>query len=134
MARRVSEGRRGRQGLGASLTPQGRAIIRALRDARRQAPAFVVSCGVLPELSESASERLYAIARDIAERHLNGRRRRVELQRTLGRAVKSSVDSDRVEQQLTALVAAETTAGYLLGLSVGLAIHALPERLTRSGR
>jgi hypothetical protein len=37
-----------------------------------------------------------------------------------------------MERHLTALIGAETTAAYLFGLSVGLAIHSLPERLLRT--
>ena len=61
MARRVTKDGRGKRGLTQALTPRGLAVLRAFHDARRYAPGFVVSCGVLPELSESASERLHGI-------------------------------------------------------------------------
>lgn len=132
MARQVK--RSGKAGLRGGLTSRGRAVMRALRDARRQAPGFVVSCGVLPEVSESASERLHSISHDVATRHLDGRRHLLSLQKDLRQGGASVEVSDRIGRDITALIGAEATAAYLLGLSVGLTLHALPERLTRNGR
>ncbi|SRR5581483_4048682 len=134
MARRPQGGgKRKRAGLGATLTPQGRAVLRAFHEARRAAPGFVMSCGVLPEISESASERLHAIVRDVVA-HLDGQQPLLAVQRDLRRQRSSANQLDRTERNLTALIAAETTAAYLFGLSVGLAMHGLPERLYRTRR
>jgi hypothetical protein len=108
-------------------------VLRAFREARQAAPGFVVSCGVLPEVSESASERLHSIIRDVAE-HLEGPRHMLAVQRTLHHGRASASEIDRGERSLTALIGAETTAAYLFGLSVGLAIHGLPERLNGDRR
>jgi hypothetical protein len=132
MTRQVN--RKRNAGLTGDLTPRGVAVMRALRDVRRHAPGFVVACGVLPEVSESASERLHSIAHDVAGRHLDGRRHLLSLQEDLRQLGTSADVSDRIERDITAVIGAEATAAYLLGLSVGLAVHALPERLTRSGR
>jgi len=103
--------------------------MKALRNARSYAPGFVVSCGILPEISESASERLHSIVRDVAERHLDGRRHMTLLKTSLRRATDSAEASDRRERHLTEVIASEVTASYLFGLAVGLAIRDLPERL-----
>lgn len=130
---RRRDNRKGKAGLRGGLTARGMAVMRALRDARRHAPGFVISCGVLPEVSESASERLHVIAHDVAIRHLDGRRHLLSLQKDLRRLSGSGEVSDRLEGAITAVIGAEATAAYLLGLSVGLTVQALPERLTRNG-
>lgn len=107
--------------------------MRAFGKARQAAPGFVVSCGVLPEVSEAASERLHSIIRQVAE-PLDGQRPLGAIQRRLRQSTASAREIDRSERDLTALIGAETTAAYLFGLSVGLAIHALPDKLNRSGR
>lgn len=132
VAQRPKGGRKRRTGLGASLTPRGRAVMRAFGKARQAAPGFVVACGVLPEVSEAASERLHTIIRQVAEQ-LNGQRPLGAIQRRLRESSSSAREIDRSERDLTALIGAETTAAYLFGLSVGLAIHALPDKLTHSG-
>ena len=133
VAQRLKSGRKRRTGLAASLTPRGRAVLRAFSEARRAAPGFVIACGVLPEVSEAASERLHSIIRNVAEQ-LDGQPPLGAIQRRLRRGTESAHDIDRRERDLTALIGAETTAAYLFGLSVGLAIHALPDKLTRSRR
>jgi hypothetical protein len=105
--------------------------MRAFGKARQAAPGFVISCGILPEVSEAATERLHNIVRDVAEQ-LNGQRPLGAIQRRLRQGAASARDIDRSERDLTALIGAETTAAYLFGLCVGLAIHALPDKLTRS--
>ena len=133
MGQRLKSGRKRKTGLGASLTPRGRAVLRAFGEARQAAPGFVISCGVLPEVSEGASDRLHSIIRDVAE-HLDGQRALGAIQRRFRQNPASARDIDRSERDLTALIGAETTAAYLFGLSVGLAIHALPDKLTRNRR
>ena len=68
----LARNRKATAGLGAGLTSRGLAVMRAFHDARRYAPGFVVSCGILPEVSESATERLHSIVRDVSARHLDG--------------------------------------------------------------
>jgi hypothetical protein len=92
-----------------------------------------MSCGVLPEISESASERLHSIIREVAE-HLDGQRHFKAIQQELRREGASASEIDRSEQNLTALINAETTAAYVFGLSVGLALHGLPDRLNGRSR
>src|SRR5262245_35781257 len=98
-----SRAKRHRVGLGAGLTARGRAVLKAFYDARRYAPGFVVACGVLPEVSESASERLHTIVREVAERHLNSSTHFRSLQRRLRGALHSAEATDRVERHLTEL-------------------------------
>jgi hypothetical protein len=133
MARRAG-GLKRRQGLGAGLTTRGRAVTRAFHEARRYAPGFVISCGVLPEVSESATDRLHTIVREISERHLDGQRQLSSLQTALRHELGSAKVRERVERQLTELLGSEATAAYLFGLSVGLAIQALPSRFARTRR
>jgi len=106
--------------------------MRAFNHARRYAPGFVVSCGILPEVSESASDRLHSIVRDVSERHLDGGRHLLSLQKMLRRD--SDKATDRIGLHLTELMGSEATAAYLFGLAVGLAIQALPDKLNRSRR
>jgi hypothetical protein len=120
------------KGLDSRLTPRARAVMKAFQDARHYAPGFVVSCGVLPEVSESATDRLHTIVRELSERHLSGRRLLMSLQRMVRQ--KRNSDTERIERSLTELMGSEATAAYLLGLSVGLSIQALPERLNHFGR
>src|SRR5262245_20552097 len=110
VARPLRSGQR-RAGLGAALTPRGRAVLRAFREARRVAPGFVISCGLLPEVSESASERIHEIVRDVAG-HLDGRREALAVQRRL-HAVTSSKALDRDARNLIAFIGTQTTAAYL---------------------
>jgi hypothetical protein len=133
VAERPKGGRKPKKGLEASLTPRGRAVMRAFGKARQAAPGFVISCGVLPEVSEAASDRLHNIIREVAEQ-LNGQRPLGAIQRRLRNSAASAREIDRSERDLTALIGTETTAAYLFGLSVGLAIHALPDKLTRNSR
>jgi hypothetical protein len=141
MAQRGGRHRRRTNGLAGGLTPQARAVMRAFREARHSAPGFVLSCGVLPEVSESASDRLHGIVHALAERRLGKRRHMRDLQRSIRRLASRSKAAtttrtgleaiDQIDTQLTALLALEATAAYLFGLSVGLAIRSLPERLNR---
>jgi hypothetical protein len=141
MARRGQKRPRRASGVASGLTPQARAVLRAFRDARHSAPGFVLSCGILPEVSESASDRLHGIVHALAEGHLGKRQRLKALQGILRRLApvnkaatkrRSGMDVvDEIESQLTALLALEATAAYVFGLSVGLAIRALPDRWDR---
>ena len=125
MPRRLANKSEKMLGLGA-LTPRGRAVLRAFMQARRLAKGFVMSSGLLPEVSESCSERLFRIVHEISIRHLDGRRHARALRQALKRALPSPAALDQVERHLTALQFSETTAAYVFGLSVGLALGALP--------
>ena len=135
--RRESGRQRQRRGLGGRVPPPGRAVLRAFRQARFSAPGFLLSCGVFPELSESASDRLHSIVHEVAERHLDKTRRlralRTQMQPfTASRAKGRDRDArDRVDTTITALLESEATAAYLFGLAVGLAIRSLPDHLDR---
>ncbi|HYB94383.1 MAG TPA: hypothetical protein VEC39_05390 [Vicinamibacterales bacterium] len=113
--------------------------MRAFRSAKYVAPQFMSSCGIFPEVSESASDRLHPIVHGLAIKQLNQGRHFRALQRQLHRLA-ASADSrklnqrqlmDRISNELTAVLAAEATAAYLFGLSVGLTVRSLPERLDR---
>src|SRR5438105_4289166 len=116
-------------GLKVRLTQRARNVVRAFTEARNVAPGFVLSCGVLPEVSESVTERLHRVIHSLAGRRLE-RQRHVRALRAAIREVTRSEDAvDRVETRLTALTAADTTAAYVFGLAVGLALGSLPSRL-----
>lgn len=94
------------------------------------------SCGVFPEVSESASDRLHAVVNRLATRQFNQGRAMRALQRRierLGAATKAPRDRsellERIRDDLTTVLTAEATAAYLFGLSVGLTVRSLPERL-----
>jgi hypothetical protein len=111
----------------------------AFRLAKFSAPGFVLSCGIFPEVSESASDRLHSIVHEVATRRLDKARLTRALQKrvqqlasTRPRKRLSRADIiDRIDADLTAVLAAEATAAYLFGLSVGLAVRSLPDRLER---
>ena len=127
------------KGLGRGLSPQAKAVMRAFRLAKFSAPGFVLSCGVFPEISESASDRLHSIVHNVAvrqlqkDRHLRALQKRVHqlAAKANGHKPGSADLIDRADTHLTALLASEATAAYLFGLAVGLAIRSLPERLDR---
>jgi hypothetical protein len=111
--------------------------MRAFRLAKFSAPPFMSACGVFPEVSESASDRLHAIVNDVATRRLSKGRYLRDLHRRLNQLVapghkgKRAVHDDlvdRIGRDLTALLASECTAAYLFGLSVGMTVRTLPER------
>lgn len=127
------------KGLTQGLSPQAKAVMRAFRVAKFSAPGFVLSCGVFPEVSESASDRLHSIVHDVAVRQLQKDRHLRALEKRVRQlAAKSNGHKpgradlvDRADTHLTALLASEATAAYLFGLAVGLAVRSLPDRLDR---
>jgi hypothetical protein len=137
MARRVIGTKRSRD-RGRGLSSAAKGVMRAYRRAKAAAPDFVSSCGVFPEVSESASAGLHEIVNDVATRGLSKRRLMSRLQKEIARlpAAKTRAASsellDRISNDLTALLACEATAGYLFGLSVGMTVRSLPERIARS--
>ena len=112
-----------------SLTPEARNVLRAFMDARHVAPGFLLSCGVLPEVSESVTERLHRVIHHLAGRRFERRRLARAFHAALRKVAPSDEAFDRVETPLTALVATETTSAYLFGLAVGLALGAFLERI-----
>jgi hypothetical protein len=119
------------------LDTAGAAVMRAFRSAKFVAPKFMSSSGIFPEVSEAASDRLHPIVHDLAVKQLNQGRHFRALQRQLHQLV-SRTESRRLNQrevmerisaELTAVLAAEATAAYLFGLSVGLTVRSLPDRL-----
>ena len=121
---------------GRSMTTSAKAVMQAFRLAKFSAPPFMSACGVFPEVSESASDRLHAIVNDVATRRLNKGRylrdfqRRVQQLAKAGPARRRSPAElvDRIGTDMTALLACEATAAYLFGLSVGMTVRTLPER------
>ena len=117
------------------LPPPAAAVMRAFRKAKSSAPRFMSACGIFPEVSESASDHLHPIVRDLAMRQLNQGRHLRALEKRIQRLVRNARaghDSelvDEIEAELTAILAAEATAAYLFGLSVGLTVRSLPEQL-----
>jgi len=132
-SRRVTKARRN----GHRLSSRAQAVMKAFRQAKSSAPGFLSSCGIFPEVSELASDGLHRIVHEVATRRLQKARylraihRRV--QRLSGAHVKQGAAKhlERISSDLTALLAAEATAAYLFGLSVGLSVRSLPERLDR---
>jgi hypothetical protein len=116
-------------GLSTPLTPRSRAVLRAFAEARRLARGFLLSSGVLPEVSESCSDCLFRIVQHIALHQLDGNRHAAGLRASLRRALPSTEAFERVDQRLTALQSSEITAAYVFGLSVGLALRALPNTM-----
>ena len=121
------------------LTAPAKAVMQAFRLARFSAPPFMSSCGIFPEVSESASDSLHSIVNEVATRRLNKRRhfralhRKIQQLATAANPKKRSKRLvERIGNDLTALLASEATAAYLFGLSVGMQVRALPERLDRS--
>ena len=109
-------------GLDVDLTPQARAVLRAFTDAQTRATGFLLSTGVFPEVSESGSEKLHTIVRDLASRHLNQKQLERTLRAALKRGVAAGQSRDRVEAALNALLDSETTAAYVFGLAAGLSL------------
>jgi len=113
------------------------AVMRAFRSAKFAAPRFMSSSGIFPEISEAASDRLHPIVHKLAVKQLNqGRHLRAlqrQLQRLTSRQQTRKEDQralmERISAELTAILAAEATAAYLFGLSVGLTVRTLPDRL-----
>lgn len=123
-----------------SLTAPARAVMQAFRLAKFSASPFMSSCGIFPEVSESASYRLHAIVNEVATRRLKKGKYLRDLRKRLhqlgtarnGRKRAPADIVDLIDTDVTALLACEATAAYLFGLSVGLNVRSLPERLNRS--
>ncbi len=116
-------------GLKLRLSPRARAVVRAFMEARHFAPGFLLSCGVLPEVSESVTERLHRVIHHLAGRRFEGRRHVRALHAEIRKVAPSEEAFDRVETRLTQVVAAETTSAYLFGVAVGLAMGTFPARI-----
>jgi hypothetical protein len=102
-------------------TPRAKSVLRAFNDARRYAATFRLSSGLLPEVSESCSARLFDIVQHIGEKHFRAGRQQTSLRKALRRALPSAEAFDEVDRKLAELRESEVTAAYLFGLSVGLA-------------
>jgi hypothetical protein len=109
-------------------SPKSRArnVLKAFAEARSEAPAFLLSCGVLPELSECVSERLNRIVESLAAQWFAGERHQSDLQSAIRKVARSADAADRIQAEVADLTNAETTAAYLFGVAVGLSIGALP--------
>lgn len=113
------------------------AVMQAFRSAKSAAPAFMSSCGIFPEVSESASDHLHPIVHDLATKRLGQGRHLRSFQRQIQKLAASTREADRrrvlerISGELTAVLDAQATAAYLFGLSVGLTVRKLPERFDR---
>jgi hypothetical protein len=134
---RVRTSRGARRGRG--LSSRAAAVMKAFRSAKSAAPRFMSQCGVFPEVSDAASDDLFAIVHELAVKKLGQGRHLRALQNKIrrlasaaahrGRQDKEAMDS--ISNELTAVLTAEATAAYLFGLSVGMSVRSLPERLER---
>lgn len=121
---------------GRRLSARASAVMKAFRIAKFRAPTFMSSCGIFPEVSESASDYLHTIVHELATGQLNQGRHARSLQRRIHRLAATAASGRRsrlqliegISDDLTAMLAAEATAAYLFGLSVGLTVRSLPER------
>ena len=129
MTRRSGRTKHKDAGFAAPLTPRGRNVLRAFVHGRRLAPGFLASSGLLPEVSESCSDQLLRVVHKIASAHFGRGRHARALQAALRRTASSRTALDVLERHHTALQSAESTAAYVFGLSVGLAMGAMPDRL-----
>ena len=93
------------------------------------------ACGIFPEVSESASDRLHSIVHDLAVRQLNKGRHLRALQRRIKQLASKRKHKqspaeivDGIGTELTAVLASEAIAAYLFGLSVGMTVRTLPDR------
>ena len=102
-------------------TPRAKAVLRAFNEARQFATTFRLSSGLLPEVSESCSARLFDIVQHISAKHFRAGRQQKSLRDALRKALPSPEAFDEVDRHLAELREAEVTAAYLFGLSVGLA-------------
>jgi hypothetical protein len=102
-------------------TPRAKSVLRAFNDARRYAATFRLSSGLLPEVSESCSARLFDIVQHIGAKQFRAGRQHTSLRQALRRALPSAEAFDEVDRKLAELRESEVTAAYLFGLSVGLA-------------
>lgn len=131
MAQRGSRKTKRKEGLAHGLSAEARAVMKVFERAKYSAPGFLISCGIFPEISEAATDRLHSIVHDLAE-SLGKKRQMRELQRLLQALAAGSQNGealDQIDTRLTAVLAAEATAAYLFGLAAGLAIRSLPTRL-----
>jgi hypothetical protein len=101
-------------------TPRARAVMRAFDQARTVAAKFRLSTGLLPEVSESCSARLFDIVQEIGGKHFGTRRLETRLRAALRKALPSPEAFDRVDRDLAELRATEIQAAYVFGLAVGL--------------
>lgn len=127
---------RGKVGGGRRLSAPARAVMKAFRAAKFSAPAFMSACGVFPEVSESASDRLHAIVHKLATGELNQGRALRALNRRIQQLSAATKNPkarlkliEGISNDLTAILTAEATAAYLFGLSVGLTVRSLPDRM-----
>ena len=116
--------------LGQHLAPRARAVVDALLDARKSAVGFLLSCGLLPEVSESCSESLHDHVHALSTRHLERERLLGELRRTLQKRGADAAALEDIDHALTSLLAADATAAYVFGLAAGMALGSLDRRLS----
>jgi hypothetical protein len=115
---------------GNDLPPRPRAVVDALSDARKASTGFVLSCGLLPEISESCTESLHREVHRLSEAHFDREGLVTHLHELLRERGMRGDAVAEVDDILAPLLAADTTAAYLFGLAAGLALGSLDRRLS----
>ena len=134
MTREDGDGKR-RQGgdeldFGGTLTPRGHAVVAAFLEARKASTGFLLSCGLLPEVSESCTEGMHHHVHRLADGHFARKDTLERLDGVLrGHGLSDSV-VESINHEITELLAADTTAAYLFGLAAGLGLGSLDRRLS----
>jgi len=118
-------------GMDGNLTPQARAVLRAFTEAQASATGFLLSTGVFPEISESSTEKLHRIVRDLAGRHFNQKRIERRLRTSIQSCISSPKSRDQVEAALNALLDSEGIAAYVFGLAAGLSLASFGDHFKR---
>src|ERR1041384_5404177 len=106
-------------------TPRARNVMRAFAEARNAAPDFLLSCGVLPELSECVSERLNRVIESLAAQWFAGERHLTDLHAAIRKVARSAQAADRIEAEVAGLTSAETTPPGLFRPGGGPALGSL---------
>ena len=110
----------------SSPSPRAKNVLKAFAEARNEAPGFLLSCGVLPELSECVSERLNRVVESLASEWFAGERHQSDLHSAIRKVARSADAADRIDAEVADLTNTQTTAAYLFGVAVGLSIGSLP--------
>jgi hypothetical protein len=114
---------------GSELPPRPRAVVEAFATARTASTGFLLSCGLLPEVSESCSESLHREVQTLSEKHFDRERLIKQLHEVLRARGLPEDAADDVENALAPLLSADTTAAYLFGLAAGLGLGSLDRRI-----
>ena len=115
---------------GTELPPRPRAVVDAFSDSRQATTGFILSCGLLPEVSESCTETLHREVQRLSDMYFDRRTLLSRLHDTLRVRGVCEGALDEIDNILSPLLAADTTAAYLFGLAAGLGLGAIDGRLS----